>query len=203
MQMFKSPRNNFLNENIHPLVVWLRSEFVTDEKVCGELYKGVVFAIASIDGRAIMFHVELETGAVYGRVPLQALLWRKAAGDQLEMKELQTYDCMSYYVGAITYDFLAERRCNIWVPTKNSFFSGVYHTTIDWGFSPSSETPTIYKSASLILLDNGQIAAQPNNRIIWKDPIPEDFIPPKDLKVTTKNYKVEVGQMPWELTALK
>ena len=201
--MFKSPRNNFLNENIHPLEVWVKSEFVTDDKISGELYKGVTFAIASIDGRVLMFHVELETGAVYGRVPIQALLWRKPVGVQLEMKELQIYDCMSYYVGAITYDFLSERRCNIWVPAKKEFFPGLYHTTIDWGFSSSSESPTIYKSAALILLDNGQIAAQPNNRIIWKDPVPEDFNPPSDLKVTTKNYKVEVGQMPWELTALK
>ena len=201
--MFKTARNNFLNENIHPLEVWVKSEFLTDDQTTDQLYSGVAFAIASIDGRVLGFHVELESGAVYGRIPIQALLWKKPIGDQLEMKDLQVYDCMSYYVGAITYDFLAERRCNIWMPSWKKYIPGRYHTTIDWAFSSSSQTPTVHKNASLILLDNGQIAAQPNNRIIWKDPLPENYAPPSELKVTTKNFKVETGQMPWELTGLK
>lgn len=201
--MFKSTRNNFLNENIHPLEVWVKSEFITDGCVKEKLISGIAFAIASIDGRVLSFHVELESGAVYGRIPIHALLWKTPTGIQYEMKDLQVYDCMSYYVGAITYDFLSERRCNVWIASCKTYIPGKYHTTIDWANSSSSEAPTVYKSASIILLDNGQIAAQPNNRIVWRDPIPEDFAPPTDLKVTTKNYKVETGQMPWELTGLK
>ena len=183
--------------------MWVKSEFVTDDQIVDKLFPGVAFAIASIDGRALSFHVELDSGAIYGRIPIHALLWKKTEEQQMEMKELQVYDCMSYYVGSITYDFLSDRRCNVWIPSKKKYVSGKYHTTIDWAFSSSSEAPTIYKSAALVLLDNGQIAAQPNNRIVWKDPLPEDFDPPKDLKVTTKNYKIETGQMPWELTSLK
>tara|TARA_R100000152_G_C6761433_1_gene185562 strand:- start:273 stop:788 length:516 start_codon:yes stop_codon:yes gene_type:complete len=167
MIMFKTPRNNFLNENIHPLEVWVKSEFITDDKIQGKLYPGVAFAIASIDGRVLSFHVELESGAVYGRVPIHGLLWKSPVGEQYVMKDLQVYDCMSYYVSAITYDFLAERRCNVWIPSCKKYVAGKYHTTIDWAFSSSAETPTIYKSAAIILLDNGQVAGQPNNRIVW------------------------------------
>lgn len=201
--MFKTPRNNFLNENIDPLEVWVKSEFITDDQIVGEFYEGVAFAVASIEGRVLAFHVELRNGAVYGRIPVQALLWKKSDSAQLDLPDLQVYDCMSYYVGAITYDFLSERRCNVWFPNHKKFLPGTYHTTIDWAFSASSEAPTIYKSGALILLDNGQIAVQPNNRIVYKDPLPEDFSPPSELKVTTKNYKVELGGSPWELTALK
>ena len=72
--MFKTPRNNFLNENIHPLEVWVKSEFVTDDQIVDKLFPGVAFAIASIDGRALSFHVELDSGAIYGRIPIHALV---------------------------------------------------------------------------------------------------------------------------------
>ena len=55
-----------------------------------------------------------------------------------------------------------------------------------------SEYDPEHKSFNIIELDNGQFAAQPNNRVIWKDMslIPENRKTP-DFKVCTQNYRVE------------
>ena len=62
-------------------------------------------------------------------------------------------------------------------------------SSLDTGFS--QEDPE-HKSFNIIRLDNGQFAAQPNNRVIWKDMslIPESTKQP-DFKVCTQNYRVE------------
>ena len=55
-----------------------------------------------------------------------------------------------------------------------------------------SETPNEHKSFNLIKLDNGQFAAQPNNRIKWFEQslIAHDTKTP-DFKVSTIEYSVE------------
>ena len=55
-----------------------------------------------------------------------------------------------------------------------------------------SEHDPEHKSFNVIKLDNGQFAAQPNNRVIWRDSslTPENLLTP-DFKVCTQNYKVE------------
>ena len=60
---------------------------------------------------------------------------------------------------------------------------------VNLGFS---EYDPEHKSFNIIKLDNGQFAAQPNNRILWKDAslIPKETLP-CDFKVCSQNYKVE------------
>jgi len=55
-----------------------------------------------------------------------------------------------------------------------------------------SEHDPEHKSFNVIRLDNGQFAAQPNNRVIWRDSslTPEKLLTP-DFKVCTQNYCVE------------
>ena len=63
------------------------------------------------------------------------------------------------------------------------------HSTIDINFS---EYDPEHKTFNVIKLDNGQYAAQPNNRIIWRDQslIPDSLKQP-DFKVCSQNYTVE------------
>ena len=55
-----------------------------------------------------------------------------------------------------------------------------------------SETPDEHKSFNIIALDNGQYAAQPNNRVLWYEAsmIPKETLTP-DFKVSTKDFAVE------------
>jgi hypothetical protein len=54
-------------------------------------------------------------------------------------------------------------------------YSGTYLFTVDWGHPDAnilnvehSEIPQEHKCAHILELSNGNYAAQPNNRILWK-----------------------------------
>jgi hypothetical protein len=57
-----------------------------------------------------------------------------------------------------------------------------------------SETPNEHKSFNIIKLDNGQFAAQPNNRILFYDQSLTPLgINKPDFKVSTKEFICEKG----------
>ena len=73
-----------------------------------------------------------------------------------------------------------------------------YLFTVDWAHPESnivdtdhSEIPHEHKCAHILALDDGNYAAQPNNRIIWSIPsfTVRDEVP--DWKVQTSNWNVE------------
>jgi hypothetical protein len=81
------------------------------------------------------------------------------------------------------------------------FYQGNYLFTVD-SASPDmniidtsySECPEDHKSFNFVELDNGQYAAQPNNRCIFLDAAsnPKEMLFP-DFKVCTKKYVVETN----------
>ena len=82
---------------------------------------------------------------------------------------------------------------------------GEYEFTIDTAHPDQSVIDTNFseldpehKSFNVIALDNGQFAAQPNNRVVWHDNslIPGDLKQP-DFKVCTQNYAVETEAKWW------
>lgn len=62
-----------MNANIPTLRVWVRREFLMNGKEQG-LEEGYAFAIASLKGWALTFHVMLKSGAHFRFIPLHALL---------------------------------------------------------------------------------------------------------------------------------
>ena len=79
------------------------------------------------------------------------------------------------------------------------FYSGRYYATINWGSNDAntdltlSESPDEHKSHHIILLDNGQIALQPNNRIKWSEPsfVTKPFPERPDYLVNKDYYNCE------------
>ena len=93
--------------------------------------------------------------------------------------------------------------CKYMSPEKK-WYKGHYWWTIDSCASSAlerdvsfSETPSQHKSFNIIALENGHIAAQPNNRVIFYD---KSLSPSKlkfpDFKVSTVEYEVE-GTHKW------
>jgi hypothetical protein len=146
-----------------------------DEKKRGER-DCVVFGIASISGRALLFHVLLPNGAVYYRLPISAFFQKHFSRDQVpDMRpdELQLWNCFSYYPSVHVFDFLAGVDGKFRGKDKN-FYPGNYLFTVDWAHpEPNilnvehSEIPQEHKCAHILALTNGNFAAQPNNRILW------------------------------------
>ena len=106
------------------------------------------------------------------------------------------WDCFDYNITVIKKPMLS--RCEFYAKNQK-MYGGSYLFTIDSCHSESSTVNTNFseydpehKSFNVIKLDNGQFAAQPNNRILWKDSslIPLDTKTP-DFKVCSQNYSVE------------
>ena len=182
-----------LNVNLPRFYCLLRKEFLYDgEAHHGELVHVCVFGAASIHGRAIGFHVLTEDGAVIWRLPLHALCHKPSTPIQ-PLDWLQFWDCFSYEVTVTVFDRLQDSRVRVQFKDR-SWEGGQYMFTFDWCESEDAEEAGDggHKCAHLIALDNGNFAAQPNNRIQWFCPA---FVSPfqekPDYVTNTRVWKVE------------
>lgn len=187
----------FLVHNLPPIPVKVRKEFLYDHEYGhGEFTEGIWVSVKSVQYKALYFETMLpEYGALFDKLPLSAFVWKEDHGD-LSLDTLQLWDCFDYNLTVIEKPMLS--RCEFFGKDKQ-MHPGEYMFTIDTCHSESSTLDTGFsqddpehKSFNIIRLDNGQFAAQPNNRVIWKDMslIPADTQMP-DFKVCSQNYRVE------------
>jgi len=198
----------YLIHNLPPQHVYVKKEYLYDlERGYGELTPGVWISVKSVTGKALYFETLLpEYGALYDKLPISAFVWKEDydKDDQLELGTLQLWDCFDYNLTVIEKPILT--RCSFF-GNDRKIHSVNYVFTIDNCHSESSTLDTNFseydpehKSFNIIKLDNGQFAAQPNNRIIWKDSslIPEEVLTP-DFKVCSQNYSVESRDSKWNV----
>ncbi len=191
----------FLVHSLSPIPVFVKKEYLYDlEKGHGELTPGIWISVKSVMYKALYFETLLtEYGALFDKLPISAFVWKEDYDkeNQLPLDVLQLWDCFDYHVTVIQKPLLS--RCQFFGKDK-CMHDGEYIFTIDNAHPDTnvldmnfSEHDPEHKSFNIIQLDNGQFAAQPNNRIIWRDSslTPEDLKTP-DFKVCTQNYAVEV-----------
>ena len=188
----------FLVHDLPTTPVYVRKEFLYDhQKGHGELTPGYWISVKSIRSRALYFETFLtEYGALYDKLPLSAFVWKEDYTDPLPLDHLQIWDCFDYHITVIQKPIIS--RCKFLAKNKK-LYQGDYLFTIDTCHPDNnltnccvSELDEEHKSFNIIKLDNGQFAAQPNNRILWQDAslVPEKTEMP-DFKVCTQNYQVE------------
>jgi len=192
---------SFLVLNVPPVHCYVRKEFLYDfQKGHGEFVPCIWVTLKTIRGQA--FRVESyipEYGALYDKLPLHAFVSRKNDLEELlPLDHLQIWDCFSYNATVIKKTFLGNLSVRFYAKNKQ-WYNGNYMFTVD-NASPDpniidttySEWPEDHKSFNFIELDNGQYAAQPNNRTIFLDPAsnPKELKFP-DFRVCTKTYRVE------------
>lgn len=190
----------FLCANLPHVEVFVKKEYLYDfEKGHGELVEGVWVTVKSIQGKALYFETYIpEYGAVYDKLPLSAFVWKKDFEGDLELEELELWDCFSYDITVIEKRLLKGQRSKYFSPSKK-WHEGIYMFTID-SCNPDSnrlnttfsEAPTQHKSFNILKLNNGYFAAQPNNRmlILDKSYTPKTLKFP-DFKVSSIEYSVE------------
>ena len=93
--------------------------------------------MASIQSRALGFHVLTENGAVIWRLPLHALCHKEDA-PLLPLVWLDFWDCFSYKVSCTTFDRLREMRVRVQLKDR-SWVGGQYMFTLDWHDSEDAE----------------------------------------------------------------
>jgi hypothetical protein len=191
----------YLNSNIPPLYCSVRKEYLYDLKSHhGQSEECVVIGFASISGRAILFHALLPNGAVYYRLPISAFFQKhlqRTKVPDMQVDELQLWNCFSYHPAVTNYSFLGGQRGKFFGKDKK-MYHGEYLFTIDWAHpepnvldTDHSEISHEHKCAHILALDNGNYAAQPNNRILWNIPSFTTSDAKPDYKVQTTTWNVE------------
>ncbi len=120
--------------------------------------------------------------------------------------DLQCWDCHGWDFSTVSYEYLREMSCE-YRTTDGKMIPASYWFTLDHTDNGFSQYPSEHKNYNLLLLEDGsgQIAAMPNNRILWKD---DSFVKPNP--ETLKKYRVmppqtwhsEVGRRNPQDTAL-
>jgi hypothetical protein len=187
----------YLVANIAPTEVFIRKEFLYDftkdnkNKLLGEdEYESAHWITTkSIPNQALYFESFVHNyGALYDKLPIHAFVWKTDIDRNklYPLDWLQLWDCFSYNISVIKKQRLRNARCEV-IMKDRSKAPGYYLFTIDSCSSDPnevdvswSETPNEHKSFNIIKLDNGQFAAQPNNRILWKH---QSQTPSTDLKI--------------------
>jgi len=188
----------FLVHSLPLQSVYVRKEFLYDhERGHGEFTPGIWVSVKSVEAKALYFETLLtDYGALYDKLPISAFVWKTDHGELLPLDVLQLWDCFDYDITVIQKPLLS--RCEFFGKDRR-MHSGEYCFTIDNCHRDTSILDTNFsehdpehKSFNVIKLDNGQFAAQPNNRVIWRDSslTPGNLLTP-DFKVCTQNYKVE------------
>jgi hypothetical protein len=149
---------------------------ILDPKHNKESEDCVIFGMASIPGKPILFHTLLPNGACYWRLPISAFFQKRFSRTEvpdMQAHELELWNCFSYYPSITCFDYLVGEKCKYFGRDKK-LYNGKYLFTIDWAHPDSnildvehSEIPQEHKCAHILELANGNFAAQPNNRILW------------------------------------
>jgi len=188
-----------LNENIDLLKCYVRvSHFTKNKEDENTFHKAYAFAIQSVAGKILTFHIMTEYGMLRSRVPISEIFFEIPNND-IPYHFKQLWDCFSENVSVLTYDYLYEKRCQVMLK-DGSLIWATYLFTVDWYRNSYSDEPSDYKCGHILIADDGYLLCQPNNRIYWKDSnwITKDFPMEKDkIKVDEELLSCEIVSDKW------
>ena len=189
-----------LNANIPPTYAQIR-EYLYDLKNIMEKLKTVLSLVLALLQVALYYGMLLwKTVQYFIAYQLARLFKRDLTHDRVprrRLDELQLWNCFSYYPSVHHWDIL-ESQAGKYIGKDKKWHAGKYLFTVDFAHPESnildtdhSEIPHEHKCAHIIALDDGNFAAQPNNRCIWDIPsfTVKDETP--DWKVQTSEWNVE------------
>jgi len=191
----------YLLGDVPTQIAYLDTSFLHDlyPGSTGDFIPVEIFSAVSIPRRCLMFNVMSEWGAQFARVPIHYLSFVSKPTTSYPLDWLQLWDSYSYYFTVGRFEYLKNASAYIVLKDKNKHI-GKYAFTIDWCNGEDyklgySEIASGHKCAHIIWGEGGQLFAQPNNRVIWRDSgawiskkLPEES---KDWKVFSKEFSVE------------
>ena len=153
----------------------------------GEYERCVIFGATSIPSRALHFSILCESGAQWARIPLHKLRHEKPTSNRIhDLPQLQSWDCHGWDFAVVQYEYLREMGCH-YKNRDGEMIPASYWFTLDHTDNGYSQYPPEHKCYHMLLLEDGsgQIAAQPNNRILWRD---DSFVRPNPAQIA--EYRV-------------
>jgi len=190
----------YIEGNFFPMKVFVRDEYLYQKKKGhGQFTEAVILSVRCMPGQAALFQVLFNNGVVRDKLPSHALLTEpKLPEPDLSFDTLQIWNCFSYNFTVMQLEYLGGAKVEVYMKDRK-WYQGEYYATINWGSNDANadmtlaEYPDEHKSHHVILLDNGQIALQPNNRIKWSEPsfVTKDFPEKPDYLVCNEFYDCE------------
>lgn len=186
-----------LNSNIPYFKCYVQRRYFTKNPEHTDYDACYAFAIQSVSGKVLTFHILTDYGMLRSRVPLFEIYEHPPTND-IPCHFKQLWDCFSENVAVTEYSFLYNKRCQVMLKDGTLVWA-TYMFTVDWYENPYSEEPTDYKCGHVMYADDGYFLCQPNNRIYWKDsnfvtkPMPD----PKQFKVDTEFLSIETFSDRW------
>jgi hypothetical protein len=197
----------YIEASIPPIKVWVRDGFFFDEpenpKYKGKYTKAILISVRCNEGSAALFQVLTEHGMMRDKLPISAICWKQPADetvwDTYPFHSLQLWDCFSKVFSIVTLNHVYNANVDVLMKNK-TVVGGNYIFTIQWGGNENTgtdltlaEDPSEHKSHHFIMLETGQFALQPNNRIIkWYEPsfVTSDY-KGKPWKINTQEFACE------------
>ena len=194
--------------NCPPVRAWIRAEYLYDlRRGHGDFVECYWVSIKSLPGQAFRIEAYIPSrGALYDKLPISAfLIWDPDSPDDpvlpdpdLPLESLQWWNCFDTGIVVIEKNLIYNMSYEVF-PRNSEPIMGSYLFTVD-SYHPDrslvdlsfAEDPAEHKSQNFIVLDNGQIAIVPNNRMRLYDPslTPEQVVD-VDFKVCAHYYQVE------------
>jgi len=148
----------------------------------GDYYPCLIHGLRIVRGRQIQFQSVLSdvwAGAPF-LAPVEAFCWRLPTAPRMTRPTgpdsyayIQPWDCFSSTFGV--YQFSMWRNAPVYaLPDRKP---GRYHCTLDFDGSDLADDDEQHKHLHICLMADGQIAAFPNNRILFEDRAYFDVFP--------------------------
>ena len=145
-----------LNENIELFKCYVKASHFTKDPADDDTYhKAYAFAVQSLAGKILTFHVMTDYGMLRSRVPISEIYMEIPKND-IPFHFKQLWDCFSENVSVITYDYIYEKRCQV-VLKDGSLIWATYLMTVDWYRNPYSDEPSDYKCGHILIADDGYL----------------------------------------------
>lgn len=145
----------------------VRREFTQDlQEGHGEYIEAVAYGVRCIRGHSLWFQtmlVEPHGGASF-MVPIQALTTKPVPPPEQTL--IQPWDVFSSDFGVHAFDLVKHGKVEV-LPSRSP---GRYKFSLDFTGSDLADDPEQHKHLHVVELDDGQIGAFPNNRMLWSDP---------------------------------
>ena len=168
--------SNFLVANLpmYPVLVD-KSYLYNGKKGHGEYMRGYWVSVKAQKHRALLFETLLENGALYDKLPISAFVTHEDAKPKHKLHELALWDVDAWNITTIVKDNIRHLDCVVRIGKE--MVPAEYICTVDQCDADGSlltscaSIPREHKSMNLLALmdGSGQVASQPNNRILWTD----------------------------------
>lgn len=160
--------------NLPPIKIRIKRSYLTQDS--SDLYiltEAYLMAVSALSGQPLLFTAYTEDGAVYTGLPVEALYCdRFEVNEEIDIcayknEELQPFTCLEGPPVYIAYDLL--KNAKLIAKIDQDKVPARYLFTITYTGEGLAEDPEQSKTHNLVVLENGQLAALPNNMCLFVD----------------------------------